>query len=304
MANEPLNAPADERGSCRRWPESWLSTHTYRARTCTTQSLSAPCTCCLFLLILRICVWCCLCCLPSITAWLIETALFFQVESETVAFMSSSASEKVGQVRARGGWPLTPSPTCWSVRAPTRLCRIVVLFPHCAIATVSGPVCVHTFLCCPLVNKSCVYVLQRVTKWRECSCFMPFTERSFCFSAWFNWSGFRVEPVGDDVICAVYSRPNDLGCVVTGSLSLSCLQRYSFSTCNQPAEHKLNIEYCHLCWSPCPPSGSLVHSLSPSGFITQNVYIIQTIVCLWMKPKILSWLLKSERQPSLNVLQI
>lgn len=37
-----------------------------------------------------------------VAAWLIESALSFQVESETVAFTSSSASEKVGQVRARG----------------------------------------------------------------------------------------------------------------------------------------------------------------------------------------------------------
>lgn len=50
---------------------------------------------------------CCLCGLPSITAGLIETALSFQVESETVAFTSSSASEKVGRVRARRGRPLT-----------------------------------------------------------------------------------------------------------------------------------------------------------------------------------------------------
>lgn len=88
---------------------------------------------------------CCLCGLPSITAGLIETALSFQVESETVAFTSSSASEKVGQVRARRGRPLTsdltPPPTRWSVFAPTRLCRPVVLFLRRAITTLSGPVC-------------------------------------------------------------------------------------------------------------------------------------------------------------------
>lgn len=46
-------------------------------------------------------------CVPSIAAWLIETALSFQVASVTVEYMSWSASEKVGQIRALGGWPLT-----------------------------------------------------------------------------------------------------------------------------------------------------------------------------------------------------
>lgn len=46
-------------------------------------------------------------CVPSIAAWLIETALSFQVASVTVEYMSWSASEKVGQIRALEGWPLT-----------------------------------------------------------------------------------------------------------------------------------------------------------------------------------------------------
>lgn len=73
-------------------------------------------------------------CVPSIAAWLIETALSFQVASVTVEYMSWSASEKVGQIRALGGWPLThalhlPTPPVWSfITTEKHLCVCFWLF--------------------------------------------------------------------------------------------------------------------------------------------------------------------------------
>lgn len=96
--------------ACRWKHDNWLSTHILYPRTQTTL-LSSP------VLNVYIRVWVCFhVCLCS-SQWFIETALCFQVGSGTVAFMSSSASEKVGQVRGQGGCPLTPdltpSPTHW-----------------------------------------------------------------------------------------------------------------------------------------------------------------------------------------------
>lgn len=90
----------------------------------------------------------------SIMVWLIETALSFQVAIVTVEYMSWSASEKVGQIRALGGWPWTPSlnttptnPTPYSnFHSPLWKCHHyhlslfspVALFPGCAVFTVTG----------------------------------------------------------------------------------------------------------------------------------------------------------------------
>lgn len=95
---------------------------------------------------------------PTITVWLIETALSFQVASVTVEYMSWSASEKVGQIRALRGqhWPphCTSRSTllisiyhCYSVTGPTPCpcspapllcCRhcchaVLFLFVRCAL---------------------------------------------------------------------------------------------------------------------------------------------------------------------------
>lgn len=125
----------------------------------------ASCQCCGFI------CWCvsscCLCALPSITAGLIETALSFQAESETVAFTSSSASEKVGQVGARRGrpltsdaWPDTSTHTPIGVRSHSSVsacctvstwrchhrvwpCFLCVFSPFCVVHQWTNSVCIY-----------------------------------------------------------------------------------------------------------------------------------------------------------------
>lgn len=148
MANEPLHAPVDESGSCRWRNESWSSTHIWCARTRTTQSLSAPCTCCHFLLIWWIHILAC------VVMWFMLSFLHHSVAHwncivfpggerncgvhELICVRKGRAGQSSGRLTS-DAWP-APSPTHWSPFAPTRLCRPVVLFPHRAIITMSGPV--------------------------------------------------------------------------------------------------------------------------------------------------------------------
>lgn len=75
----------------------------------TTHSLSASCVCCEFCLTISTYLIGSVCFVspPSHRGSL--NALSFQVASVTVEYMSWSASEKVGQIKARGGWPTTPT---------------------------------------------------------------------------------------------------------------------------------------------------------------------------------------------------
>lgn len=93
---------------------------------------------------------------PSIIVGLIKTALFFQVATETVEYMSWSASEKVGQIRALGGCPFTPhcchcsnvfiffcytfvfwAITCWSAFCFLHLFSVIPASVHCYVKTQS-----------------------------------------------------------------------------------------------------------------------------------------------------------------------
>lgn len=102
----------------------------------------------------------CLSFVPSITAWLIETALSFQVASVTVEYMSWSASEKVGQIRDQRGWPLTQHCTSHSTsfigiyHCYTVTTEIILVFPF--------PLC--SGLCCLFQSSACVHCFLKSVK--------------------------------------------------------------------------------------------------------------------------------------------
>lgn len=73
----------------------------------------------------------------SITARLIETALSFQVATVTVDYMSWSASEKVGQIKAPRGWPLTCVLTLLFHRHPVVPFKFISWFLQCCAAFTS-----------------------------------------------------------------------------------------------------------------------------------------------------------------------
>lgn len=114
-------------------------------------------------------IWLCFhVCLCS-SQWFIETALCFQVGSGTVAFMSSSASEKVGQVRGQGGCPLTPdltpSPTHWPLLNRNGWSCGPVPFPHRAV--ISGVLFldpVHIRLFCVQFPPKSETICSRLTR--------------------------------------------------------------------------------------------------------------------------------------------